>query len=254
MIEDGQPDAARMELQKQVDQPQPIGQPIEAVNRQRYLGDAYTKLGMRESAAEHFTQAMQAALRLDPTWRRLSAVISVLELQAESEDEQLTRALLQQSLDAKLLLAMSRDHYASEIGRYVKRFGERASRPQLYKLLDQLRQVDKPAIRKKALYAMMELQWRPYAAHETAKAIAPSMPLRMDATERFFWFTALSHYYAGSGEEYLLKEQQHHAQMAYQQLPSAKQQKYRKFWRGVTKLTPLASQWDSATTAPALQH
>ena len=233
MIEDGRKDAAQALLEEAAERQKFISDPIERINHGRFLGDAFDKLKKPRRAREYFEKAMKAALELKPVWRSLSAVISVLELQAETEDRENSRALIQQSLDAKLLPRMAKDHYASEIGRYVKRF-ERATRAQIHQLLKQLRGIDEAAVRKKAFYKLTELEFAPFTGE--GKYETGTLPLGMDDFERFLWFSVMAKYFAQSDQKPQFKRQVEGMQKAYDRFDEQRQQKYRKIYRMVTKL------------------
>ncbi|MDG1286468.1 MAG: hypothetical protein P8P30_02765 [Rickettsiales bacterium] len=233
MIEDGRLDRAKALLQDASTRMNLISQPIERINQGRFLGEAYHKLGKKAQARESFEKAMNASLKLTPVWRSLSAVISVLELQATTDDLDDSRVLIQKSLDAKLLPRMSKDKYATEIGRYVKRF-EKATRAQVYQLIDQLRTIDKAKVRKKAFFALTELDFAPFTGE--GRRAETTMPLGMGDFERFLWFSVRSKYFANSGERFQFEQQVAAMQAAYDRLAQEKQQKYRKIYRMVVKL------------------
>ncbi|GEM_PF-3763077 len=234
MIEDGRIDAAEVLLQDASLRMSLIGKPIERINHGRFLGEAYHKLGKQNHARESFDKAMDASLKLTPVWRSLSAVISVLELQATTDDAENSQALIQKSLDAKLLPNMSKDKYATEIGRYVKRF-EKATRAQVFQLINQLRGIDKAKIRKKAFFALTDLEFTPFTGEGRHQDV--NLPLGMDDFERFLWFSIMSKYFANSGERFQFEQQVAAMKTAYGRLDETRQQKHRKIYRMVTKLT-----------------
>lgn len=234
MIEDGRLSAARLLLDEAASREPMISKPIERINQGRFLGEAFAKLGKKDLSREHFNNAMDAALQLKPVWRSLSAVISVLELQAGVDDIENSWQLLQKSLDAKLLPNMAKDHYATEIGRYVKRFAL-AKRAQVYVLLKQLRSIDNERVRKKAFFALTELEFSPFTGE--GKYEQMSIPLGMKDFERFLWFSVMAKYYAASGQSFVFKQQVNAMQKAYDRIGEERQQKYRKIYRMVKKLS-----------------
>jgi len=234
MIEDGRNAAANAMLEEAVGRTNFITDPIERINHCRYLGEAYERLGRTDIAREQYDKAMDSALQLKPVWRSLSAVISVLELQAESDDIDTSRELIQQSLDAKLLPRMAEDRYATEIGRYVKRFGK-ASRAQVYQLLEQLHSIEQAPVRKKAFFALTELDFAPFTGE--GKYSEVNLPMGMDQLERFLWFAVMAKYYAESGLRLQFSQQVEGMQKAYDLIGEAQQQKYRSIYRGVKKMS-----------------
>ncbi len=233
MIEDGRETSAQSLLEEAVKRGSFISDPIERINHGRFLGDAFYQLKMQNRAATHFEKAMKSSLGLKPVWRALSAVISVLELQAESDDKAGSQLLIQQSLDARLLPNMAKDKYASEIGRYVKRFAK-ASRAQIYQLIDQLRGIDEEKVRKKAFYALTELEFDVFTGEGKYERIA--LPIGMDDFERFLWFSVMAKYFADSGMRPQFEQQVNGMQRSYDTLPEKKQKKYRSIFRMVKKL------------------
>ncbi len=233
MIEDGKPYAAKLILDEAERRANYSSDPLERINNGRFLGEAFYKLGSKERSDEQFEKAMQAALKIKPTWRSLSAVISVLELQAETEDKTLAQDLIQKSLDAKLLPNMAKDRYASEIGRYVKRF-EMADRNQIFQLLNQLRMINEDTIRKKALFAMSELTFAPYEENRDDGTL--TLPLGMDDFERFFWFSNVAKYFEQSGKKYHFVEAKNAMQKAYDRLTDEQKSKHRTLYRSVIKM------------------
>ncbi len=233
MIEDDRIDAAKSLLEEAVERRKFISNPIERINQGRFLGDAFSKLNNAKRARVEFEKAMKASLQLKPVWRSLSAVISVLELQAETDDTAVSRTLLQQSLDARLLPNMAKNSYASEIGRYVKRF-EPATRAQIFELLDQLRGIKNSGVRKKSFYALTELPFAPFTGEGRYTTL--SLPLGMDDFERFLWFTVMSKYFAESDQRFKFEQQVEGMQKAYDRLGEERKTKYRKIYRMVKKL------------------
>lgn len=233
MIEDGRKTAARSLLEEAVKRESFISNPIERINHSRFLGDAFYKLNMQERAKGRFESAMKAALGLKPVWKSLSAVISVLELQAESDDRKTSQALIQQSLDARLLPNMAKDRYATEIGRYVQRF-EHATRGQVYQLIVQLRAINQERVRKKAFYALTELEFDSFTGEGKYERL--TLPMGMDEFERFLWFSVMAKYFSESGFKVKFQEQVNGMQRSYDMLPEEQKTKYRKIYRMVKKL------------------
>jgi tetratricopeptide (TPR) repeat protein len=235
MIEDGRSGAALLLLEESANRIREVTDPIEQINHARYLGEAFYKLSKPERAMEYYQKAMQASLKLKPTWRSLSAVISVLELQGTSEDREGSEALLQASLEAKLLLNMARDKYSSEIGRYVERF-EFANRDQLLELLNQVRKASNAALRKKALYKMLSLEFNGVAQHR-AHEVLTVQPMGMDDFENFMWFGVMTKFYAESGQRFRFKQHKQSMTRAYQRMSEERRTKYRKLFRELSRLS-----------------
>lgn len=234
MIEDGRYTIAHALLEEAESRKNFMNQPIEKINQGRFLGDAFYKLGKKERAAQNFEDAMKASLQLKPVWRSLSAVISVLELQATHDDKAMSQKLIQQSLNARLLPNMAKDRYATEIGRYVQRF-EHASRAQIYELIGQLRVIDKPKVRKKAFYALTELDFSEFTGEGRYEQMR--LPIGMQAFERFLWFSVMAKYFAESEVPSQLNQQVAGMKTAYERLTQEQQKKYRKIYRKISKLS-----------------
>lgn len=161
LLEAGKKEAAFYVLQRTVAETRNRADSVEKVNRLRFVGEFYCKADECARGAEYFAKALNSALAINEVWKRLSAVISVLELQQYTiQDQAIREPLLKQTLDAKLLPEIAKDHHATEIGRYVKRF-DGADRKTVAVLLDQIRRIPQEPVRTKALFAMSEITFGP---------------------------------------------------------------------------------------------
>lgn len=234
MIEDGRTTEATILLEEAARRQSYLTDPIERVNQARYVGEGFARLGRGDLARERFDAAMKEALPLKPVWKALSAAISVLEIQAETKDEPGAQALLQQTLDAKLLPEIAKDRHATEIGRFVQRFAL-ASRAQIYALVEQIRKMDNSGVRKKALFALTEIDMNAPFTGE-GKYDTAGLPVGVDDLERFLWFAVYTDYYAESGLRFVFDTTRQELNKAYERLNESQREQYRDIFRKAVRL------------------
>jgi tetratricopeptide (TPR) repeat protein len=194
MLEEGRPEAARALLDDVREAVMPTEDGIKRINTLRYLGELYWQLKDKSLARESFGKAMDYALEVEPIWKKLSVVISVLELQRETEDTQSLSANIQKTLDVRLMESMAGNAKATEIGRYVRTFDAYATASEIAALLQQIRNVEQQPVRSKALYALTEIQFSPDKLSEVdASLLYP--PFNAESFEKLMWYTVLARLY-----------------------------------------------------------
>lgn len=186
MLDEGRVSAVLYLLEDTANHINEIQDPIAQVNSLRYLGELYQQAGNTKFSAQYFRKALQRALEIEPQWKRLSAVTSVLELHRKAIPEHQGLAeLLQMVQAADLLTAIAKDAKAKDVGRYIQCFDGVAMHSEIVGILRELRVVEREEIRKHALFALTKITSVPDARHTHEEA--PNPPYDADAYERFLW-------------------------------------------------------------------
>ncbi len=127
---------------------------MEQIDILRFTAETYWLAGKQQHSRKYFIEALNKSLSVIPIWKKLSAVLSVLELQQHTtNDAKLSNHLLQLSMEAGLLMMAGEDNLATEIGRYIKLFAG-ADNKLITNLLQQIRTINSETVRIKALYAL----------------------------------------------------------------------------------------------------
>jgi hypothetical protein len=191
MLEEGQQDAA-LALMSDVRQDVPLyNDPVERINTLRYLGELYWEVNKPKLARESFHLAMTHALDVEPVWKKLTVVISVLELQRKTKDTGGITAQIQRTLQVQLPVKIAADVRATEIGRYIRTFDKYGSPEEIVLLMQQIREMKKAGVRKKALFAVNDIRFRPLASAVVDSTLLYP-PFEADAMEKLMWYAALS--------------------------------------------------------------
>jgi len=193
LLEEKKPSTALHNLEKVGNEARFLRDDKERIDTLRFLGELYWIAGKKPQAREFFTRAMKESLDLERVWERLSVAISVLELQESTITKPRNRTtLLQQTLDSKLLPASAKDRHASEIGRYIRQFNG-MPRTMFVELLDQIRHIKMPTIRKKALFKITEIEMDSNKVQFLT--FTDTAPFEADHYEKFLWASAVARLY-----------------------------------------------------------
>jgi hypothetical protein len=190
LLEQDKQQAALHQLERAVMDARQMPPTIEKVNHLRFVAQFFCQAGRCDRGQEYFIQALDLSLALDSVWKKLSAVISVLELQQHTIEEQKQQEpLLQKTLDAGLLPEIAKNKYATEIGRYVLRF-DGAERNTVRQLLEQIQHLENQQVRTKALFAFSEIAIAEDNGDFMNMQERPAPGA--DALERFLWHAAMA--------------------------------------------------------------
>lgn len=107
-------------LEKAAAEAEHIKKPYARENQLRYIAQQYALLGFKDKARDMFTNAMHSALAATPWYRKQSAVIGVLELEADTKDAEYARLHAIQAIEAGLLEEVDSSGKAGETGRFYK--------------------------------------------------------------------------------------------------------------------------------------
>ena len=213
----GKPDAALYLVEQATETAMREPELARQVDYFRFAGELAWMANKYESAQQYFAKALSLALKEPAIWRRMSLVISVLELQQQVADiPSLRRELLHQTITHKLLPLTAADRHASDIGRYIQCFDGALSASLANELLRQIDLIALAPIRTRALLAMNKLVFDASAATPHLR-IAENPPHNADAMEKFLWHRLASQLHAKAGNQF---RQQHHLTQAKSLLPS----------------------------------
>lgn len=233
MLTSDKKDGALFLMEKTAGEARNLTDPLERVNALRFLGELFWLAGKKERGQGYFSQALELSLGLSPVWKRLSAVLSVLELhRAATRDISRLEPLLEATLQARLLPEMAKNHHASEIGRYVKTF-DGADRATFAILLEQLRHIGEAPVRVKALFAVSEIAIGGDSGHFIAMEERP--PYDADAFEKLLWHVAMARLFDAPASRSNQHEHQQKAKNLLDTLPKDKQTTAKKVLKGIAQ-------------------
>ncbi len=186
MLDEGRVDAAIYVMQDTGNRINEIEDPTAQVNTLRYLGELYQQVGKPAIATEKFKDAMKRSLEITPIWKAFSAAVSVLEMHRKAvKNHQGLSILLQDTLDRKMLTAAARDTQTKEVGRYIQCFAGAGTQSQILMILNELREINQPWLRKHALFAMTKIEIKPDAIF--GREPKPNPHYDADVYEKFLW-------------------------------------------------------------------
>lgn len=233
LLDEGKQQAALHVLERSVSETKQLPDSIEKINRLRQMAAFFCEAGYCERGNGHFQRSMHLSLALPKTWQRLSAAISVLELQQEAiKKPALREALLEQTLAARLLPKAAADPFATEIGRYVGRF-DGARRTTLKTLLEQIRHIDASPVRQKALFALSEIG---FGADEGDFINMLEQPVAgASVLEKLLWHSALARLFDSPSTMNNSRSHAKRAQLFYESVPESHRQKARNILKAMER-------------------
>lgn len=230
MLDEGKVDAALFVMEDTSNRINEVAEPIEQVNTLRYLGELYQQANKPNIAAEKFTEAMRRSLLLEPEWKAFSAVISVLEMHRDAvENHKGLSALLQTTLDNRLLTKAAGSVQSKEMGRFIKTFDGVGTQRQVLALLRELREINQQELRKHALFALTKIKIKSDSLFRNEPKPTPHFDA--DAYERFLWQYLMATMHKGAGASAQYREYVESAKKLTEEVPTAQRSQVKKMLR-----------------------
>ena len=158
-LEAGNPVAAQMALERAHASARTIGDAYGQANALRYVGELYIRMDNQKAADAVFSDAMTVALGAEPWYRKLSAVIAVVEMQHRLKEYTGVRKHGLKAIEAGLLEEIDAVRRTGEVRRFFAAMDGALLPGDVEAVLQRVRRISHPPLRRKVLYSLHVMEW-----------------------------------------------------------------------------------------------